>query len=66
MRIGTLKRVGAICRRFAADENGPSATEYAILLAVLILGSMGIIGSIGGKFAVLYTIIAGALPAGFA
>jgi Flp pilus assembly pilin Flp len=66
MRIGALKRVEILCRRFAADESGPTATEYAILLAVLILGSMGIIGSIGSKFAVLYTIIAGALPAGFA
>jgi Flp pilus assembly pilin Flp len=66
MLIYGLKRVGALCRRFTTDESGPTATEYAILLALIILGSIGIIGSIGGKFAVLYSIITGALPEGFA
>jgi len=60
------KSVEALCRRFLREDHGPTATEYAILLALLILGSVGIIGSIGNKFAVLYTIISNALPEGFA
>lgn len=47
---------------FARDEDGPSATEYAILLAVLILGSMGVIQSIGEDFHNIYTTIANSLP----
>jgi Flp pilus assembly pilin Flp len=66
MRLYGQNRVEALCRRFAKDESGPTATEYAILLAVLILGSVGVIGAIGNKFAVLYTIIANAMPEGFA
>ncbi len=53
-------------RAFVRDEQGPTATEYAILLAVIILGAMGTILSIGEKFEVLYTIIADSLPEGFA
>ena len=62
---GLTKRVGALCRRFARDDQGPTATEYAIILALIILVSAGTIGSIGNKFAVLYTIITSALPDGF-
>lgn len=47
---------------FARDEAGPSATEYAILLAVLILGSMGVIQSIGGSFRNIYLVIVGKIP----
>lgn len=61
--------VAAKARRWLArwlhDSEGVTGTEYAILLSLLIIGSMGVIGSIGQKFAVLYGIIAGALPAGF-
>ncbi|GMV97698.1 MAG: Flp family type IVb pilin [Phycisphaerae bacterium] len=51
--------------RWIRDEDGVTASEYAILLALIIIGSMAVIGSIGSKFAILYSTIAGALPAGF-
>lgn len=47
------------------DEEGVSGTEYAIMLSLIVMGSMAIIGSIGEKFAVLYTIISDSLPEGF-
>ena len=53
---------GKTLAAFARDEAGPSATEYAILLAVLILGSMGVIQSIGASFSDIYTAIAGKIP----
>ncbi len=49
-------------REFGEDEVAVSATEYAILLAVLILGSMGVIGSIGSRFRGLYLAIANQIP----
>ena len=66
MRVYGLKRVEALYRRFARDDQGPTATEYAIMLAGIVLGSIAIIGSIGSKFAVLYAIITGAMPEGLA
>lgn len=47
------------------DEEGVSGTEYAILLSLIVMGSMAVIGSIGEKFAVLYAIISDSLPEGF-
>lgn len=44
-----------------SDQLAVTATEYAILLALIVMGSMGIIGTIGSKFQVLYTIIANAV-----
>lgn len=52
-------------RRWRDAEDGVTASEYAILLSLIVIGSMGVIGGIGQKFAVLYTIISGALPEGF-
>jgi Flp pilus assembly pilin Flp len=45
-----------------ADESGPSATEYAIMLAMLILGSVGIIRSVGEGFRGIYASIANRIP----
>lgn len=49
-------------RAFGSDEDAASATEYAILLAVLVLGSMGIIRSIGEGFRNIYLNIAAKIP----
>lgn len=47
---------------FGRAEDAVSATEYAILLAVLILGSVGVIGSIGSSFRGIYVAIAAKIP----
>jgi Flp pilus assembly pilin Flp len=50
------------CRTLFEDEAAATAAEYAILLALLILGSMGVIRSIGGGFRGLYLAICAAIP----
>lgn len=49
-------------RSFLEDEAAVSATEYAILLAVLVVGSMAIIQSIGSSFRGIYLAIAAKIP----
>lgn len=47
----------AVCRRcglFVRGEDGPSATEYAILLAVLVLIAVASIRQIGEKIHFVY------------
>ena len=56
-----LKHICKRLRQCPSDERGVSATEYAILLAIIVLGAMGTIGAIGAKFHVLYTTIANAV-----
>jgi Flp pilus assembly pilin Flp len=57
----SLKLPRLLWSRFAVEANAVAATEYAILLAVLIVVSVGTIRSIGEKFFNLYTAIANAV-----
>ena len=43
----TLNRVRAFVRSFCRDESGPTATEYAVMLALIIVVSMAAIGTFG-------------------
>jgi Flp pilus assembly pilin Flp len=47
---------------FVRSEAGPTSSEYAVMLAMIILVSMGIIGSIGDRFQGIYLAIAGRIP----
>ncbi len=49
-------------RAFFEDEAAASATEYAILLAMLVLGSVGVIKSIGTSFRGIYLAISAKIP----
>lgn len=42
-------------RTFLAEESGPTATEYAALLAGIILVCVGAIGTVGTKVAQMFT-----------
>jgi Flp pilus assembly pilin Flp len=57
-------QIKGLIDRLARAEEGVAASEYAILLALIVLGSMGIIGTVGGKIAGLYSIIRDAMPEG--
>ena len=60
-----LKRPKTMVRwlsRFLRDESGPTATEYAVMLALIVLVSVGVIGLIGKDFNNLYVIINEAIP----
>jgi Flp pilus assembly pilin Flp len=51
------KKMFRLLSRFCLDEEGPTAAEYAILLALIILVSVATISSIGKKFLNLYILI---------
>ena len=36
-------------RRFLASEDGPTAVEYAVMLALILVACIGILSSLGGK-----------------
>lgn len=48
--------------RFLADENGATAVEYALLLAMIILVSVTTLGGFGTGVNNVYNVIDGALP----
>ena len=52
--------------RFLAEEDGPSAVEYAILLTMLILGAMATIGNIGSSMQNIYVSIESSVDNAFA
>ncbi len=36
-------------RRFLASEDGPTAVEYAVMLALILVACITIVGSLGGN-----------------
>ena len=56
---------GRLAHRFLTEESGPSATEYAMLLALLVLGAMASIGGIGSSMQTIYTTIATSVDSAF-
>lgn len=49
-------------RAFGQEEEGVSGAEYAIMLALIVAGSLVIIRAIGDSFRGLYLAIAAAIP----
>ncbi len=39
----------SLLRRFLRDEDGPTAVEYAVLLALILIAVMAGIGAVGGQ-----------------
>ena len=46
--MSQTKLLSSIARRFLAETNGSAANEYAVLLALLVIISIGAIAPIGG------------------
>jgi pilus assembly protein Flp/PilA len=57
---GLLKNV----KRFIQEENGPTATEYAVMLALIIIVALAAIGALGSKVNTIFTNVESALPTG--
>ncbi len=57
--------ISRLVRQWGRSEEGPTATEYAVILALIVVVSVGVIGSIGQRIAGLYTIIVGGMPDNF-
>lgn len=49
-------------REFVQSENGPSSTEYAFMLAMIIVVAVGAISSVGGGVASVYASLTDSIP----
>ena len=49
---------------FLASEDGPTTTEYAVMLALIIVVSIASISGIGSTVGGIFTSIGGSLPTG--
>lgn len=59
---GLLKNV----KRFIQEENGPTATEYAVMLALIIIVALGAITGLGQTVDTIFTNVDTSLPTGTA
>jgi Flp pilus assembly pilin Flp len=57
MAIRMLKQFGRRARAFLGGECGATATEYAVMLALILMGLLGIISQIGSHLPGIYTVI---------
>ena len=49
---------------FLREDDGPTATEYAVMLALIIMISLGAISGIGTTVANIFTNVDAGLPTG--
>jgi pilus assembly protein Flp/PilA len=47
---------------FLKSEDGPTATEYAVMLALIIVAAIGSIQLVGDKVSTTFTNVEGKLP----
>ena len=55
-----------LVKRFLKSEDGPTATEYAVMLALIIIVALGAITGLGTTVDTIFTNVDGALPTGAA
>ena len=55
-------QIAATAARLLREEDGPTATEYAVLLALIILVSVTVIGVIGSRMQTIYDNIETEIP----
>ena len=51
-------------KRFLKSEDGPTATEYAVMLALIIIIALGAISGLGTTVSGIFTTVDGNLPSG--
>ena len=51
-------------KQFLVNEDGPTATEYAVMLALIIVVALAAISLLGAKVNTIFTNVEGALPDG--
>lgn len=59
-----MKTILQITKRFVRSEDGPTATEYAVLIAVICVAVIGALSSFGVHMDNLYTSLATTIPTG--
>jgi len=55
-----------LIKRFLQSEDGPTATEYAVMLALIIIVALTAISTLGEKVQSIFTNVEGSLPDGSA
>jgi pilus assembly protein Flp/PilA len=48
--------------RFLESEDGPTAVEYAVMLALIVVVCLTAVGTIGSRASITFNKIAGKLP----
>lgn len=48
-------------REFLKSEDGPTATEYAVMLALIVLAAIGAMTALGGKVNTIFTNVEAAI-----
>jgi pilus assembly protein Flp/PilA len=61
MRV-TIKSLNEAMRRFFVSEDGPTAVEYAVMLALIVIVCLSAIGLVGTKASSTFTYTADSLP----
>ncbi len=59
-----MSRYWKRCRAFLTQEDGPTATEYAVMLALVIVVALGAITALGTKVSTTFSNVTTALPTG--
>jgi pilus assembly protein Flp/PilA len=49
-----LKKLNRVAARFCREEDGPTATEYAVMLALIIVVTLAMITTLGTKTEALF------------
>lgn len=55
-----------LVKRFLQSEDGPTATEYAVMLALIIIVALTAITTLGTKVSTIFSNVEAALPEGSA
>ena len=56
-----MTRLTLMLRRFLASEDGPTAVEYAVMLALIVVVCLGAIQTIGTNANTVFTAVATSL-----
>ena len=48
-------------KSFLQSEDGPTATEYAVMLALIIVACIGAITALGGSVSTMFTSLSGTI-----
>lgn len=58
-----MRRLLDKTRRFLASEDGPTAVEYSVMLALIVIVCLTAIGSIGSKTNTTFSAVSASLTA---
>lgn len=59
-----MQKIKSRMQEFLVSEDGPTATEYAVMLALIIIVALAAITLLGQKVNTIFTNVEGQLPDG--